>query len=144
MSAPVKGRATNNAGEIQAAVRAIWDCRNMGFDAICINTDSGFLIDSVTEYLWRWEQNGFCKANGEPLANRRDFINLSKALNRNSHMHVVFEHVYAHDGDPYNEEADYLAKEGARQYGRYYWGLKLRSNQYFCRIFAIFDYVNEI
>lgn len=121
VSAPVRGRATNNAGEIQAAIRAIWDCANYGFNAVCINTDSEFLIDSVYERLDRWEQNGFHKANGEPLANRRDFINLSKALNRNWEMHVVFEHVYAHDGNPYNEEADRLAKEGARQYGQYYY-----------------------
>lgn len=120
VSAPVRGRATNNAGEIQAAIRAIWDCSKAGLDAICINSDSEFLIDSVTKRLWRWEQNGFCKANGEPLANQRDFINLSKALNRNSHMDIVFQHVYAHAGDPYNEEADQLAREGAHQYGQYY------------------------
>lgn len=116
----MRGRATNNAGEIQAVVRAIWNCSKAGLNAICINTDSGFLIDSVSEHLWRWEQNGFRKANGEPLANQRDFMNLSKALNRNAHMKVVFKHVYAHAGNPFNEAADYLAKEGARQYGRYY------------------------
>lgn len=121
VSAPVKGRATNNAGEIQAAVRAIWDCANYGFDAICINSDSEFLIESVYERLDRWEQNGFYKANGDPLANRRDFMNLSRALNRNSDMDVYFQHVYAHAGDPFNEEADHLAREGARQYGQYYY-----------------------
>lgn len=121
VSAPVKGRATNNAGEIQAAVCAIWDAANYGIDALCINTDSGFLIDAVERYMDRWEQNGFYKANGEPLANRRDFINLSRAMNRNSHMQIFFQHVSAHAGNPYNEEADYLAKEGARQYGQYYY-----------------------
>ena len=120
MSAPVKGRATNNAGEIQAAVRAIWDCSDFGLDAIQINTDSEFLLDSVLEYMYRWRRNGFCKANGEPLANQRDFINLNKALKRNSHMTIHWEHVSAHSGNPFNEEADRLAKEGASQYGRYY------------------------
>lgn len=120
VSAPVKGRATNNAGEIQSAIRAIWDCANHGFDAVCINTDSTFLIDAVYKWMDRWEQNGFFKANGDPLANRRDFIYLSRALNRNDHMDIYFQHVHAHDGNPYNEEADRLAKEGARQYIPYY------------------------
>lgn len=121
MSAPVRGRATNNAGEIQAAVCAIWQCSNADFDSVCINTDSEFLIYAVEDRLWQWEQNGFRKSNGEPLANRRDFINLSRALNRNDHMNIFFQHVPAHAGDSGNEEADYLAKEGARQYGRYYY-----------------------
>lgn len=47
-------------------------------------------------------------------------MNLSKALNQNAHMNVVFKHVSAHAGNPYNDEADLLAKEGARQYGLYH------------------------
>lgn len=116
VSAPVKGRATNNAGEIQAAVRAIWDCSNEGFDAICINTDSDFLRTSVKKYLWRWRRNGFCRADGAPLANQRDFINLSNALYQNAHMEIYFQRVPAHAGNPYNEEADRLAKDGAYRY----------------------------
>lgn len=116
VSAPVKGRATNNAGEIQAATRAIRDCGRYGIEKLRINTDSDFLRASVCDRLPRWECNGFCKVNGEPLANRRDFIELSKALDYNDHMDIEFYHVSAHSGDPYNDEADYLAKQGARQY----------------------------
>lgn len=74
------------------------------------------MIDSVGKYFPRWQRNGFYKANGEPLANRRDFINLSNALNRNSHMDVIFKYVPAHSGNAFNEEADRLAKDGAYQY----------------------------
>lgn len=116
VSAPVKGRATNNAGEIQGATRAIRDCSDVGIDCLRIKTDSEFLRVSIEERLWRWEQNGFCKANGQPLANQRDFIEISDALNNNSHMVVEFWHVSAHAGDEYNNEADYLAKQGAMQY----------------------------
>lgn len=116
MSAPVKGRATNNAGEIQAATRAIRDCGRHGIRKLRINSDSDFLCVSVYDRLPRWECNGFCKVNGEPLANQRDFIQLSRALNNNDHMDIEFEHVYAHSGNEYNEEADHLAKQGARQY----------------------------
>lgn len=121
MSAPVKGRATNNAGEIQGATRAIRDSSDAGIDDLLILTDSDFLRISVEERLSRWERNGFCKVNGDPLANQRDFIELSKALRQNSHMCVEFEHVRAHSGDKFNNEADRLAKLGARKYQpRYY------------------------
>lgn len=116
VSAPVKGRATNNAGEIQAATRAIRDCGGYGIEKLRINTDSDFLRASVCDRLSRWEQNGFCKVNGEPLANQRDFIQLSRALYQNDHMDIEFYHVSAHSGDQYNDEADRLAKQGARKY----------------------------
>lgn len=116
VSAPVKGRATNNAGEIQAATRAIRDCSDEGIDALIINTDSDFLRKSVEVRMYYWERNGFCKVNGEPLANRRDFMELSKAIRQNSHMDIEFRHVSAHSGNAYNDEADYLAKQGAQMY----------------------------
>lgn len=112
----MNGRATNNAGEIQAATRAIIDCADEGFDGIKIYTDSMFLITSVKEWMRNWEQNGFCKTNGQPLANRDDFIDLSTAINNNDHMRILWTHVPAHSGYEFNEEADRLAKLGAQQY----------------------------
>lgn len=116
MCEPVNGRATNNAGEIQAATRAIIDCADEGFDGIKIYTDSMFLLTSVKEWMRNWEQNGFCKTNGQPLANRDDFIDLSTAINNNDHMRILWRHVPAHSGYEFNEEADRLAKLGAQQY----------------------------
>lgn len=54
--------------------------------------------------------------NGEPLANQRDFMELNDVLEYNSDMHIEFCRVRAHQGDKHNDEADRLAKEGARQY----------------------------
>lgn len=116
VSAPVRGRAANNAGEIQAASRAIRDSSDADIDALRIMTDSDFLIVSVERRLPHWRRNGFRKVDGEPLANQRDFIELNKALMQNSHMDVDFWHVRAHSGDPFNEEADRLAKMGAQRY----------------------------
>lgn len=46
-----------------------------------------------------------------------DFIKLNKALQTNKKdMKIKFKHVSAHSGDAYNDEADKLAKEGARKY----------------------------
>lgn len=110
------GRATNNVGEIQAAIRAIRDCSREGVDRLRINTDSKFLVDAVNKWLKRWRRNGFRKVTGEPLANKDDFMELSDVLNNNEHMTIEFKHVSAHRGDPFNEEADRLARQGAALY----------------------------
>lgn len=51
ISEPVSGRATNNCGEIQAATRAIKLAINQGIKKLAINTDSKFLINSVTKWM---------------------------------------------------------------------------------------------
>lgn len=56
VSAPVSGRATNNAGEIQAATRAMQQARENGIQKLEIVTDSKFLIDSATKWM-----PGMCK-----------------------------------------------------------------------------------
>lgn len=51
ISAPVSGRATNNCGEIQAATQAIKQALDNGVMKLAINTDSQFLINSVTKWM---------------------------------------------------------------------------------------------
>lgn len=50
-SEPVSGRATNNCGEIQAATHAIKQAVKNGVSQLTINTDSKFLINSVTKWM---------------------------------------------------------------------------------------------
>lgn len=51
ISEPVTGRATNNCGEIQAATKAIKQALDNGVTKLSINTDSQFLINSVTKWM---------------------------------------------------------------------------------------------
>lgn len=48
---PVSGRATNNCGEIQAATHAVKQALQNGVTKLVINTDSQFLINSVTKWM---------------------------------------------------------------------------------------------
>lgn len=50
-SEPVSGRATNNCGEIQAATVAIKQALDNSIKKLAINTDSQFLINSVTKWM---------------------------------------------------------------------------------------------
>lgn len=51
ISEPVSGRPTNNCGEIQAATLAIKQALDNGVTKLAINTDSQFLINSVTKWM---------------------------------------------------------------------------------------------
>lgn len=51
VSEPVAGRATNNCGEIQAAIKAIKIALQNNIGQLQINTDSKFLINSVTKWM---------------------------------------------------------------------------------------------
>lgn len=72
-SSPVKGRATNNCGEILAAAEAIKSSSQHNVRKLCIHTDSMFLIDSVCKWMSTWKNNGWELANGSPVRNREEF-----------------------------------------------------------------------
>lgn len=111
----MKGRATNNVAEIEAATRAIEIAASHGIQQLLIRTDSQFLIDSCINYMPTWRQNGWRLANGGPVQNAVEFQALDAAI-RSNHMSIQLEHVSAHSGDANNAEADRLAKMGAREY----------------------------
>lgn len=116
-SGPVKGRATNNAAEIQAATWAINEAIDLGIEQLRLFSDSKFLVNAGNFWLHYWKENGWCRSNGMPLANKRDFIYLDRAM-WYSNMDIDFQHIEGHSEDPYNDLADELAKNGAEIYRR--------------------------
>jgi ribonuclease HI len=66
--------------------------------------------------LWihRWEKNGWKTKKGDVL--NRDLLEQIKILQ--SRIKVYFEKVDGHSGDYNNNQADLLAKEGAKLYTR--------------------------
>ncbi|KAG4079941.1 hypothetical protein HA402_006253 [Bradysia odoriphaga] len=91
-SGPVKGRASKNAAEVQAATWAINAAASMDINQLRVITDSKFLISSVCEWMPQWKRNGWCRKNGTRLANEKDFRFLDRALQRNYDMEIEFEH----------------------------------------------------
>ncbi|XP_059049258.1 ribonuclease H1-like [Achroia grisella] len=112
-SAPVSGRATNNCGEIQAATKAIQLALQNGVTKLAINTDSQFLINSVTKWMPGWKNKGWKLRSGEPVKNEQDFKDLDKYQNK---LQIKWNYVEAHRGVHGNEMADQLAKAGAAMY----------------------------
>ncbi|XP_038209385.1 ribonuclease H1 [Zerene cesonia] len=113
VSEPVSGRATNNCGEIQAATKAIKQAIDNGVQKLAINTDSQFLINSVTKWLPGWKRKGWKLQSGEPVKNEKDFKELDNLQNK---LQIKWNYVEAHRGVYGNEMADQLAKAGATMY----------------------------
>ncbi|BFZ16833.1 hypothetical protein BsWGS_19871 [Bradybaena similaris] len=110
VSERLPGRPTNNRAEIHAAVRAVQIAKKKGIQNLILHTDSQFLINGITKWIRGWKKNQWKKTTGSPVINQKDFEELDRELQG---MNVKWVYVRGHSGDPSNEEADLLARQGA-------------------------------
>ncbi|XP_052775583.1 ribonuclease H1-like [Mya arenaria] len=109
VSEKLRGRQTNNRAEIHAVVKAVEQASGRGVKDLTVNTDSQFLINSMTKWVKGWQRNGWKKSSGEDVINKEDFEALIKASNG---INIKWNHVRGHQGIEGNEQADRLAREG--------------------------------
>ena len=93
--------------ELTAAIEALSalkdSCR------VDLTTDSTYVRDGVTQWMAKWERNGWRTAAGKPVKNK----DLWQALGTQVQRHQVAWHwVKGHSGHPENELADALANKG--------------------------------
>ena len=100
---------TNNKMEMQAAISALMHLKNTN-TSIELYTDSNYLRQGITEWIYNWKKNNWLTSSKKPVANRELWIELDKL---NSQMNVNWNWVKGHAGDPGNEKADELANKGA-------------------------------
>ena len=99
---------TNNQMEMQAAIEALKYLKEEN-QPIDLYTDSNYLRQGITEWIFNWKKNNWRTASKKPVANKDLWIEIS---DRSSVMAVNWHWVKGHDGDPGNERADYLANRG--------------------------------
>jgi ribonuclease HI len=78
---------------------------------VVVRTDSRYLIDALTKWVWGWRKRGWVTASGSPVANRELIEALVAAQDQLDA--VRFEWVKGHNGDEGNERADDLARRQA-------------------------------
>ncbi|CAO1430365.1 unnamed protein product [Diamesa serratosioi] len=115
LAEPVKGRATNNVGEIQASIEAIKIAQRYDIKRLIIFTDSQFLIKSACIWMGKWKTKDWKLPTGKPVANKEDFVELDRLIETGNIL-IKWSYIPAHKGYSGNEEADDLAKEGAQKY----------------------------
>jgi ribonuclease HI len=98
---------TNNRMELLAAISALEALNRRS--TITIVTDSAYVKNGVTGWIFGWKKNGWRTAAKKPVKNEDLWRRLDEA--QSSHD-VTWEWVKGHAGHPENERADALARAG--------------------------------
>jgi len=98
---------TNNRMELLAAISALETLSRAS--KITIVTDSAYVKNGVTGWIFGWKRNGWKTADKKPVKN----VDLWQRLDAAHARHEVKWHwVKGHAGDVMNERADELARKG--------------------------------
>ena len=102
---------TNNRMELMAAIKGLEalkkPCR------VQLYTDSNYVKDGITKWIFGWQKNGWKTADRKPVKNAELWQELLTA----ARPHTIEWHwVKGHAGHPENERADKLACAAAAQF----------------------------
>ncbi len=102
---------TNNRMELVAAIRALQalkrPCR------VHLSTDSNYVRDGITKWIFGWQKNGWRTADKKPVKNAELWQELLDAAKPHK---IDWRWVKGHAGHPENERADKLACDAALQF----------------------------
>ncbi len=104
-------QTTNQIMELTAAIQALESLKRKNVD-ITIFTDSKYVIEGITKWIFGWQKNNWITASKKPVANSslwKDLFNLTKNQN------VEWVWVKGHAGVFGNEKADSLAIKGREE-----------------------------
>lgn len=98
---------TNNRMELTAAIEALNALKRPC--VIDLHTDSTYVRDGITKWLFNWKRNDWRTADKKPVKNADLWQALDTARKRHE---VVWHWVKGHAGHDDNERADELARKG--------------------------------
>ncbi len=96
---------TNNRMEMTAAIEALEVLKRPM--TVRLHTDSTYLKNGITEWLNKWQRNGWKTANKKPVKNVELWQRLEAAAERHD---ISWFWVRGHSGHPENERVDELAR----------------------------------
>jgi len=102
---------TNNRMELMAAIMGLNHLRR-GM-VVDLYTDSTYVRDGITKWIHNWKKNGWRTAAKKPVKNADLWKQLEVAIQRHQ---VEWHWVKGHAGNPENERADELARQGMTIY----------------------------
>lgn len=98
---------TNNRMELLAAINALEALEKPS--TITLVTDSNYVKDGITNWIFGWKKNGWKTAAKKPVKNEELWKLLDAATTRHS---ITWKWIKGHAGHAENERADELAREG--------------------------------
>ncbi|MDE2404438.1 MAG: ribonuclease HI [Sphingomonadales bacterium] len=106
-------QTTNNRMELTAVIRALAALNQPC--TVALHTDSRYVIDGMTGWIFGWQRNGWKTAAKKPVLN----ADLWQELLAVARPHRIdWRWVKGHAGHPENERADQLASAAAQAVGR--------------------------
>jgi ribonuclease HI len=101
---------TNNRMELMAAIKALEAIRPGNI--VNIYTDSSYVRDGITKWIFNWKKNGWKTADKKPVKNMDLWQELDALLGNHQ---IQWHWVKGHSGDAGNDRADALAVKGTRE-----------------------------
>jgi ribonuclease HI len=102
---------TNNRMELMAAIMALEALKRPC--AVDLHTDSQYVKNGLTGWIHGWKRNGWKTADKKPVKNAELWVRLDEAAGRHE---IRWHWVKGHAGNPENERADELAREGLKPF----------------------------
>jgi ribonuclease HI len=101
---------TNNRMELMAPIMALKKIKSKS--DIMIFTDSTYVKNGITEWIKKWEKNGWKNSNKKPVKNKDLWIKLNELCQKNK---VIWKWVKGHSNNKYNTLADELATQAIKR-----------------------------
>ena len=100
---------TNNRMELLAPIMALKNIKTKS--EVTIFTDSKYVKDGITEWIKKWEKNGWKSSSKKPVKNKDLWIKLNDLCQKNK---VQWKWIKGHSNNKYNNLADELATEAIK------------------------------
>ena len=100
---------TNNRMELLAPIMAIKGIKEKS--EITVYTDSTYLKNGITDWIKKWEKNGWKSSNNQPVKNIDLWLELNKLCSEHK---VSWNWVEGHSNNEFNNLADKLATEAIK------------------------------
>ena len=100
---------TNNKMEMRAVIEALRFIKDAPGE-VAILTDSTYVIQGITKWIWGWLRNDWMTASGSPVTNKELWQEMYRLVGlRQKVSKISWHYVRGHIGTPGNERADDIA-----------------------------------
>jgi ribonuclease HI len=109
-------QTTNNRMELTAVIEALETVaadEDLRGRPVELYTDSQYVRNGITDWIKRWERNGWQTSAGKPVKNREYWQELKRLDDR---LSVTWHWVKGHAGNELNEECDRLVRRETARY----------------------------
>ena len=106
-------QTTNNRMEMMAVLKGLAALKSPCH--VKLHTDSRYVIDGITKWVFGWQKNGWRTADRKPVKNEDLWRELVLAVKPHR---IDWIWVKGHDGHPENERVDKLASDAALAVGK--------------------------